>query len=69
MDHVGCLTAFVAVVEKGGFAAAGSSAQLPSRDKFLTLEDRVGARLLHRTTRKCSLTEAGLVFFASQENC
>jgi DNA-binding transcriptional LysR family regulator len=66
MDHLGCLTTFVMVVEKGGFAAAArhlAVAPATVTRQVLTLEDRVGARLLQRTTRRCTLTEAGQAFY------
>ncbi|MEO0605440.1 MAG: LysR substrate-binding domain-containing protein [Myxococcota bacterium] len=56
------LGAFVQVVESGGFTAAGRvldrSTKQMSR-QVRRLEDQVGVRLLHRTTRAVSLTEAG----------
>jgi DNA-binding transcriptional LysR family regulator len=66
MDHLGCLTTFVAVVEKGGFAAAArhlSIAPATVTRQISTLEHRLGARLLQRTTRICTLTEAGQAFY------
>ena len=66
MDHLACMTTFAAVVEKGGFAAAArylSVAPASVTRHVLTLEQRIGARLLHRTTRKCTLTEAGQAFY------
>lgn len=58
---------FVAVVGEGGFAAAGRVLDLPGSAvsrRVARLESRVGAKLLHRTTRKVGLTEAGRRFFA-----
>lgn len=56
------LSAFVAVVETRSFTAAaqrlGITKSLTSK-QVTKLEDRLGVRLLHRTTRKLSLTEAG----------
>jgi DNA-binding transcriptional LysR family regulator len=56
------IEAFVAVAELGGFAAAahriGRDASIVSRRVSL-LEKRLGVRLLARTTRRVSLTEAG----------
>jgi DNA-binding transcriptional LysR family regulator len=54
---------FVAVVELGSQSAAAEHLDLsrPVVSRYLAeLEDWVGARLMHRTTRKLSLTAAGL---------
>jgi DNA-binding transcriptional LysR family regulator len=58
---------FVEVVDAGGFTAA--SARLGLRKSTLSrriaaLEERLGARLLERTTRKSRLTEAGSAYHA-----
>lgn len=66
MDHLACMTTFVTVVEKGGFAAAARHLSIVPATVTLqvqTLERRVGARLLQRTTRRSSLTEAGQAFY------
>lgn len=56
---------FVQVVEEGGFSAAarrlGTSKAYISQ-KISQLEGRLGVRLLQRTTRKLSLTEAGQIY-------
>lgn len=58
--------AFVAVVEAGSFSVAGRRLNL-SRSAVgkavSRLEDRVGTRLFHRTTRTQSLTEDGQAFY------
>ncbi|WP_313335601.1 LysR family transcriptional regulator [Sphingobium yanoikuyae] len=53
---------FVSIVDEGGLAAAGrrlhiSPAMMSKR--LARLEDRLGARLIHRTTRRLALTPAG----------
>ncbi len=56
------LKAFMAVVERGNFARAAASLDMaPSTlsQTIRALEERLGVRLLHRTTRSLSLTEAG----------
>jgi DNA-binding transcriptional LysR family regulator len=57
---------FTRVVEAGSFTAAAKHLGLPvssvSRG-IVHLEESLGARLLQRTTRKLSLTEAGRHFF------
>lgn len=60
------IRAFVQVFDSGGFSAAarqhGRSKALLS--KYVTdLEDYLGVRLMNRTTRKLSLTEAGEVYY------
>ena len=60
------LREFVAVVEQGGFTAAGR--QLNVSTSFVSrqitrLEDRLDVRLLQRTTRKVHLTEMGQVYY------
>ena len=67
MDRAGEMTAFVRAVETGGFSAAAREMGLtPSAlSKLVTrLEDRLGARLLHRTTRRLQLTAEGEAFYA-----
>jgi DNA-binding transcriptional LysR family regulator len=67
MDRAAEMTAFVRAVETGGFSAAAREMNLtPSAlSKLVTrLEDRLGARLLHRTTRRLQLTAEGEAFYA-----
>jgi DNA-binding transcriptional LysR family regulator len=57
---------FVKVVEYGSFIGAARALRLPKTTvsrKVQDLETRLGAQLLHRTTRKLGLTEAGNVYF------
>lgn len=57
---------FVKVVEHGSFTAAARSLALPKTTvsrKVQELEERLGAQLLNRTTRKLGLTEAGAIYF------
>jgi DNA-binding transcriptional LysR family regulator len=56
------LTAFIAVADKLSFRAAASQLNVtPSAlsHSMRQLEERLGIRLLHRTTRSVSLTDAG----------
>ncbi len=58
---------FTQVVEAGSFSAAGRGLGLAPSSvsrQIADLEDELGARLFHRTTRRLSLTEAGQVFYA-----
>jgi DNA-binding transcriptional LysR family regulator len=60
------ITAFTVAVETGGFSAAARQLGLtPSALSKLVsrLEDRLGSRLLHRTTRRLKLTSEGEVFY------
>ncbi|WP_413587086.1 LysR substrate-binding domain-containing protein [Bdellovibrio sp. HCB274] len=59
---------FVRVVQVGSFNKAAAQLGMPNSTvstKVSTLEKRLGITLLHRTTRKLSLTQAGEVFFQS----
>src|SRR5213596_3672639 len=56
---------FAEVVDRGGFAAAGRSLGIPKSKlsrRVAELEARLGVRLLQRTTRRLSLTEAGELY-------
>ena len=58
--------AFVEVVERGSFTAAAESLRTSKArvsKKVQDLEQRLGVKLLHRTTRNIRLTEAGSVYF------
>jgi DNA-binding transcriptional LysR family regulator len=66
MDKLTDIAVFVRVVERGSFTRAADELELSRAvvSKYLSrLEDRLGARLLHRTTRRLSLTEAGAALF------
>lgn len=57
---------FVKAVEYGGFAMAGRQLNLPKSTlskRVAALEDRLQAKLLHRTSRSFQLTDVGRVFF------
>lgn len=65
MQDLNDLLYFAEVVDQGGFAAAGRSLNLPKSKlsrRVAELEERLGVRLLHRTTRKLSLTAAGEIY-------
>jgi DNA-binding transcriptional LysR family regulator len=66
MDRLASIAAFVRVVENGGFTAAARHLDLSATmvsNHVQELEDRLGARLLNRTTRKVSLTEIGREYY------
>src|SRR5262249_25987666 len=66
MDRLTSLTAFVRVVDAGGFSAAARKLDMSTTmvsNHVQALEERLGARLLNRTTRKVSLTEVGKAYY------
>ena len=65
MDRLQAMTTFVAVVESGGFASAARKLNLspPVVTRAVAeLEERLGLRLLTRTTRVVRVTDAGARF-------
>lgn len=67
MDKIGSMRVFVAVAEAEGFAPAARQLGLspPAVTRAIAaLEERIGTRLLHRTTRLVRLTEAGTRYLA-----
>jgi DNA-binding transcriptional LysR family regulator len=66
MDRFTSLMAFVRVVESGSFSGAARRLNMSTTsvsNHVQALEDRLGARLLNRTTRKVSLTEIGKGYY------
>jgi len=58
---------FVHVVHAGSFAAAARRLGMPANTasrRVQQLEERLGVRLMQRSTRRLTLTDAGQVFFA-----
>ena len=67
MDKFQEMRVFSAVVEASSFAAAADSLSMSKAavSRYVSeLEQRLGVRLMHRTTRKLSLTPEGEVFLA-----
>jgi DNA-binding transcriptional LysR family regulator len=66
MDRVISMAAFVKVAESSGFSAAAGHLGI-SKSRVTThiksLEDRLGVRLLNRSTRRVSLTEVGQAYY------
>ena len=66
MDRFDNMRVFARVVESGSFTGAAArlsvSASMVSQH-VKELEERLGARLLNRTTRKVSLTETGRAYY------
>src|SRR4051812_19181871 len=66
---LGEILVFTRVVQGGSLTAAAASLGMPKSTvsrKLSELEERVGARLLQRTTRKLSLTDVGRIYY---EHC
>jgi DNA-binding transcriptional LysR family regulator len=67
MDRFQEMRVFTAVVDAGSFVAAADALEMSKAavSRYVSeLEQRLGVRLLHRTTRRLSLTEEGEVFLA-----
>ena len=65
-DELSSMLVFSRVVDAGGFTAAAGELGLSKSavsKQIARLEDRLGTRLLNRTTRTLSLTEAGTAFY------
>jgi DNA-binding transcriptional LysR family regulator len=66
VDRIDLFRTFARVVECASFTRAADSLGLPRSTVSAAvseLEERVGARLLHRTTRKVSPTQDGVAFY------
>jgi DNA-binding transcriptional LysR family regulator len=66
MDELASIKSFVEVIDSGGFSAAARRANVSVSSmarQVKALEDHLGTRLLNRTTRSQSLTEAGRLFY------
>jgi DNA-binding transcriptional LysR family regulator len=66
MDRMTSIATFVKIAEAGGFAAAARKLGVsPSTVtmQIQDLEDRLGVRLLNRSTRKVSLTDIGRAYY------
>ena len=67
MADLNDLRFFAAVVEHGGFSAAARALGVPKSrlsKRVALLEERLGVRLLQRTTRRFAITEVGERFYA-----
>jgi DNA-binding transcriptional LysR family regulator len=65
MDQLESIATFIKVAELASFTAAAralSISRTMASDRVMQLEERLGAKLLHRTTRRVTLTEAGLAY-------
>ena len=70
LDRVTGMQVFVRVAAQGSFSAAAralSLSQTMVTKHVAALEERLGVKLLHRSTRRLTLTEAGRHYLASCE--
>jgi DNA-binding transcriptional LysR family regulator len=66
MQDLNDLFYFVQVVDHGGFAAAGRALGVPKSKlsrRIQVLEERLGVRLLNRSSRRFSITEIGREYY------
>ena len=66
MDRFEDLNAFVTVAETGSFTAAAERLRIAKSAisrRVAQLEERLGVQLIHRTTRRLSLTDSGAAFY------
>ncbi|WP_176731470.1 LysR family transcriptional regulator [Burkholderia cenocepacia] len=66
MELLNDMALFVEVVRAKGFRSAAETLHMPNSTlsrRISLLEKTIGLRLLHRTTRKIELTEAGQIYF------
>lgn len=65
LDKLAGMETFLRVVDGGSFAAAAAAGNVSATmvaKQIRAIEDRLGARLLHRTTRRHQLTEVGQLY-------
>ncbi|MCU6667395.1 LysR family transcriptional regulator [Enterobacteriaceae bacterium H4N4] len=66
MDKIHAMQLFIRVAELESFSRAADSMGLPKGSvsrQIQALENGLGAQLLHRTTRRVSLTQDGMVYY------
>ena len=66
MDTIETMRAFVAVARQRSFTDGARQLEMSTKlvSKYVRqLEERLGAQLLHRTTRSVTLTETGEAYF------
>lgn len=69
MDDLNAVFLFIKVTQQQSFVGAARVLDVPKSTvslKINELEQKLGVRLFHRTTRRVSLTEAGRIYY---ENC
>jgi len=68
IEYLNDMALFVEVVKAKSFRAAGDATGVPNSTlsrRIGALEKSIGLRLLHRTTRRIELTEAGQIYYES----
>ena len=68
IERLNGIRAFVQAADAGSFTLAGERLGLSKSavgKSIAQLEERLGARLFHRTTRSLSLTDEGQAFYES----
>ncbi|MFS7192143.1 LysR family transcriptional regulator [Serratia proteamaculans] len=71
MDHLNDMALFVEVARARSFRRAAEAVGIPNSTlsrRISELEKAIGLRLLHRTTRKIELTEAGQLYYARSKH-
>ena len=66
MDKIHAMQLFIRVAELESFSRAAETLSLPKGSvsrQIQALENALGTRLLHRTTRRVSLTQDGMVYY------
>lgn len=66
MDQLGAMRTFLSVIQTGSFSAAArehSSSQATISKKISALEGKLGVKLITRTSRELSLTQAGQEYY------
>lgn len=66
MDKIHAMQLFIRVAELESFSRAADSLGLPKGSvsrQIQALENGLGTQLLHRTTRRVSLTQDGMVYY------
>lgn len=67
MQDLNDLYYYVQVVDHGGFAPAGRALRMPKSKlsrRIALLEERLGVRLIHRSSRRFAVTELGQAYYA-----
>lgn len=66
MNKLECIITFITIIEENGFASAAKKQKISTAAvsrQIATLEQALGAQLLHRTTRRLALTEIGREYY------